>query len=858
MDYRKLNLVTHRDAYPLPRIDATLDSLVGCKFFTTLDLASGYWQVALEETDKEKTTFSTPEGHFEFNVMPFGLTNAPATFQRLMECALAGLTNEQCLIYLDDIIIFSHSFTEHLQHLRNTFSALRQAHLQVKLSKCTFASPTVHYLGHVVSASGVTPDPRKTEAVSQYPVPTNIKELKQFLGLTNYYRKFIYNYAHIAEPLNKQLRGHKKHFQWSSSCQQAFDNLKSKLIMPPILGYPDFTTPFALYTDASDTAIGAVLSQFQNNKEIVISYWSRQLTKPERNYSTIEREALAVVGAVKEFYPYLYGFKFTLITDHNPLTSLKDLKDTGGRLARWILYLQQFDFLFEHRPGKNHGNADAMSRLPATSSIFAIFQQLVADLSAMKAAQQADRVLSPLITALAQGHPLPPGLPSGLKRTFLDEGVLCRTFHASSSSPGHLQVVIPATLKHTVLQQLHNQSGHLGSRKTLEKIKERYYWPGYETDTAIWVKECQRCQQRNPPQLSQQAPLESIVSTYPFEKLSWDIMGPLPQTSSGNKYIVVVTDLFSKWVEAFPVKSTDTETLASLLVHEVICRYGLPSYIHSDQGANLTSNLMAAVCKHLGIEQTRTSAYHPQGNGQVERFNRTLESMLAKVVSDHQTDWDYHLPQLLFAYRTAIHETTGFTPFHITFGRSPILPLEAMMGSLPQQRNKDVPSFLAKLHNSLQTAYTTVRAHIASAHQRNKARYDKERPFSPYSVGDLVWLHVSAVKPGRTKKFASQWKGPYTIMDRISEVNYKIKLVGSSTKATIVHHNRLKSYHGTPPTPTNAAPPVSPVPLYSDVVRCPVVAPAGGYASSSIPNAGASRPHRNCGPPARYGDYIAY
>ena len=402
----------------------------------------------------------------------------------------------------------------------------------------------------------------------------------------------------------------------------------------------------------------------------------------------------------------------------------------------------------------------------------------------------------------------------------------------------------------------------MGSRKTLEKIKKRYYWPGYERDTAIWVKECQQCQQRNPPQLVQQASLESIVSTYPFEKLSWDIMGPLPQTSSGNKYIVVVTDLFSKWVEAFPMKFTDTETLASLLVHEVICRYGLPSYLHSDQGANLTSNLMAAVCKHLGIEQTRTSAYHPQGNVQVERFNRTLESMLAKVVSDHQTDWDYHLPQLLFAYRTTIHETTGFTPFHITFGRSPILPLEAMTGSLPQHRNKDVPSFLAKLHNSLHTAYTTVRAHIASAHQRNKARYDKERPFSPYSVGDLVWLHVSAVKPGRTKKFASQWKGPYTIMDRISEVNYKIKLVGSSTKATIVHHNQLKSNYGTPqqvtPTSTNAAPPVSPVPLYSDVVRCPVVAPAGGYTSSSVPNAGACRPHHSCGPPAHYGDYMAY
>ena len=404
-------------------------------------------------------------------------------------------------------------------------------------------------------------------------------------------------------------------------------------------------------------------------------------------------------------------------------------------------------------------------------------------------------------------------------------------FCASSSSPGHLQVVIPDALKTTVLQQLHNQSGHLGSRKTLQKIQERYYWPGYESDTTVWVRECRECQRRNPPQVTQQAPLESIFSRYPFEKLSWDIMGPLPQTSSGNKYTVVVTDLFSKWVEAFPVKSTDTETLASLLVTKIVCRYGVPSYLHSDQGANLTSNLMAAVCKHLGIAQTRTSAYHPQGNGQVERFNRTLESMLAKVVSEHQTDWDYHLPQVLFAYRTAIHDTTGFTPFHITFGHSPVLPLEAMIGIPPRQKHKDVPSFVDKVHNSLHTAYATVRANITSAHQHNKEHYDKKRPFLPYSVGDLVWLHVSAVKPGRTKKFASQWKGPYTVIDRTSDVNYKLKLVGSSVKPLIVHHNRLKPSYGTPIHSTSASsvPPVPSAPLYSDVVRCPSIPPVGGY-----------------------------
>ena len=413
IDYHKLNAATHRDAYPLPRIEATLDSLKGCRYFTTLDLAAEYWQVGLEEDDKEKTAFSTLQGHFEFSVMPFGLTNAPATFQRLMECTLAGLTHEQCLIYLDDIIVFSSSFSIHLECLRNVFTALPQAKLQLKLSKCSFGQTQVQYLGHIVSATGIKPDPRKIEVVSCYPVPQNVKELKQFLGLTNYYRKFISNYAHIAEPLHKMLRGPKKIFTWTTPCQQAFDHLKSRLVQLPVLSHPDFSVPFILHTDASETAVGAVLSQCIDGKERVVSYWSRQLTKPERNYSTIEREALAVVSATKEFYPYLYGFSFQLVTDHNPLTSLRDIKDVGGRLTRWTLYLQQFNFTWEHRPGKHHCNADALSRLPPTCPVLALFQQLSPNID-IKTAQCNDNILSPLISALSNKSAPPADIAQAL------------------------------------------------------------------------------------------------------------------------------------------------------------------------------------------------------------------------------------------------------------------------------------------------------------------------------------------------------------------------------------------------------------------------------------------------------------
>ena len=299
IDYRQLNSATHRDAYPLPRVDATLDSLAGSTLFTTLDLASGYWQVEVEHQDKEKTAFSTSRGHYEFNVMPFGLTNAPATFQCLMECTLAGLSGEQCLIYLDDIIIFSTTFEEHLQHLASVFDRLRSAGLKLKAKKCSFANTHVNYLGHVISRHGIEPDKAKIAAVSTYPTTQNCKDVKQFLGLSNYYRRFIPAYAQIAEPLHHLLRKTSESFQWTAECEAFFNALKAKLTTSPVLAYSRFTAPFIVSTYASNSAIGGILSQVQEGHERVIAYWSRQLQKAERNYSTIEREVLAVVEAVR-------------------------------------------------------------------------------------------------------------------------------------------------------------------------------------------------------------------------------------------------------------------------------------------------------------------------------------------------------------------------------------------------------------------------------------------------------------------------------------------------------------------------------------------------------------------------------
>ena len=443
------------------------------------------------------------------------------------------------------------------------------------------------------------------------------------------------DYSRIAGPLFKLTQKSVRQYNWNECCTEAFQELKRRLTNPPILAFPRFDCKFLLATDASDSAIGAVLSQVQEGAEKVIAYWSRQLTKAERNYSTIEREALAIVKAVKEFYPYLYGHEFVLLTDHQPLVHLNNLRDVGGRISRWTMFLQQFNFSVEHKSGTANGNADGLSRTPSTQLAAAITEVEESDhFTVIKEAQAKDSYMSSVLEASMQGKS-PPGLTRQREKLFICKGVLCHRIKESPDSKPHIQMLVPTDLRPEILKQLHDNAGHMGVRRTMEKVRQRFYWPGYEADVEHWVRDCELCQKRNQPQPLPRAPLGTIRASYPFEKISWDIMGPLPVTNKGNKYILVVTDVFSKWVEAFPLQVTDGFTLTSTLMDEVICRYGVPTQLHSDQGSNLNAEVNQKLCQLLGIQRTRTTAYHPQGNGQVERFNRTVEAMLAKMVGEH-------------------------------------------------------------------------------------------------------------------------------------------------------------------------------------------------------------------------------
>ena len=561
IDFRKVNNLTRKDAQPLPRIDDTLDTMGEACYFSTLDLASGYWQVALDPNDKEKTAFATPFGLYQLRVMPFGLCNAPATFQRLMEQVLAGLHWTCCLIYLDDIIVFSRSVPEHLSKLREVLSRLKGAGLKVKQLKCHLLRRSVQYLGHILSARGVETDPEKIRCIADWPVPTCSKELKQFLGLSSYYRRFVKGFAQLASPLYALVN--KREWEWSDSCSDAFLELKKKLMTSPLLALPRFNLDFILDTDASGEGLGAVLSQVIEGREHVIAYASRVLTKSERKYCATRREMLALVWATRHFRPYLYGRRFTLRTDHNSLRWLHNFKEPEGQVARWLELLSEFDYtVIHHRPGAQHQNADSLSRKPCSQC--GMVSEVIEDHSCLVVAsssicpawtteevgemQSADCDLQQVIQWV-ESNSFPDKFPkqsttivqtlwNQRKQLVLENGILYHKFKdvLGGGLDPKLQLVLPATLVQDVLTGLHNSpvGGHLGTKKTLEKVRCRFYWPGQRKDVERWCKNCFLCNSRKSTAKSC-APLHPTEDVHmPMQRIAMDIMGPLPETEQGN------------------------------------------------------------------------------------------------------------------------------------------------------------------------------------------------------------------------------------------------------------------------------------------------------------------------------------
>jgi transposase InsO family protein len=790
IDYRKLNKVTERDVYPLPRIDDTLQRMRGAKVFSALDLAHGFWQIPLAEEDRAKSAFITPFGLYEFNVMPMGLSNAPASFQRAMNAVLAGVLYSACLVYMDDILVFSPDGDRHLKDLDSVFHALKAAGLKLRLEKCALGRKEVAYLGHVVSEAGISTSPKKVSKLLEMRSPANITDLRAFLGLANYYRSFVPRYADLSSSLTKKLRKGLG-WEWNEEDERAAVAIKTEIAAAATLAFPDFSLPFLLQCDASKTGISAILAQVRDNEERPIWFASRVLCPAEQNYSVTEREALAVVWGVHEFRHFLTAHPFVIQTDHSALQSLLTHKEPQGRLARWVLSLQPYQFVIRHRPGSANANADALSRLLtgqilALAPLIATPEFVAADAEVFRSAQRSDPALGPILEYL-QLKVLPASavaaaaLVAVAAQFEIYDGLLYKVAK-KKGNPLLIRLAVPAAFRMRVMKEYHGTplAGHFGVKRTYDTMYERFFWPNMLEDIRRFVLACPSCSRRKDQHGHGRGHLQPVVTSRPMQLLEMDAVGPLPVTAAGNKYLIVFCDHFTKWVEAFPVKRVDGQTAARCFM-AIESRFGPVENLMSDQGKAFDNALLKRVAAMSGVEKVRTTPYHPQGNGLVERFNQTLELMMSLFVNVRHADWDEFVDLCLWAYRSSPHAATGKTPFEMMLGRIPTLHGDLAFPVFKSGEPSE--SYPERLRETLRLVHSLAEDHALIYRDKMRTYLARHEAHKDFKVGEKVWVFRMRKHPGRFPKFESPWIGPYEVLERKSDALYKVRLVGAAASA---------------------------------------------------------------------------
>lgn len=680
VDYRKLNQITKPDRYPLPRIDDLLHQAKAMPYMSTIDLQSGYWQIKVHEDDQEKTAFVSPFGIYKFKRMPFGLCNAPATFQRLMDKFVNGLRAQCVLCYLDDVIIRSDTFEHHMQDLREVFTKLREYNLRANREKCKFGCTKIKYLGHLIVPEGIKADPDKVSAVTDRPEPKNLKQLISFLQTASWYRRFIPNFAEIARPLTN-LTKKKVIWHWDKEQKEAYEALKTALTTTPVLKQAVFEAPFTIKTDASNYAIGAALVQGEGKNEHPIEYASRLLTPAEINYSVTEKEALAIVWAISRFRGYIEGAKFLTITDHQPLKWLLNLKSPTGRLARWALQLQPYNFEIKYSPGKTNVIADGLSRPPCEiHTEDCKICQIEIDLPKeneinISNEQTKDEDLKLIIKALQNQSESEDYKYWSKRGYFIHKGVLYR--FTPDQEDDNAKLVVPKHEVNNVLKSFHDipTAGHLGVDGTIKRIEKNFFWKEMRKDVIKYVRSCLECQRYKPTNQKPAGLLQSTANNKRFEVLSIDLFGPLPKGPNGEKWIFIVEDTASRWVELFALKEATAQQCALTLLNEVLLRYGLPRRISSDNGTQFVSAVMQKLMFCLDIQQFLSPVYHPEPNI-VERKNRDMKTQIAIMVKDKHNQWPETLPAIRFSMNSAYNQSTGFSAAYLTFGREMRSPYE--------------------------------------------------------------------------------------------------------------------------------------------------------------------------------------
>ena len=760
VDFRKVNAITRKDAHPLTLIQDIFDSLSGAKVFSTLDLKSGCWQIPVHEDDIKKTAFITHTGLYEFVRMPFGLANAPAEFQRTMQAVLGDMLGKFVMVYLDDIVIFSRSVEEHEEHLSQVFDALERNGLKLKASKCTFSASSVELLGYVVSADRIKCNPGKTEAIANLPTPRNVKDVRSFLGMAGYYRQCVPQFAKVASPLVKLTRKY-VWFSWGEEQQEAFDTLKKLLISSRVMAHPNTQKPYKLYTDACEYAVGAILVQEDDEGiERPIQYLSKQFAGAQLRWATIEKEAYAVVYALTKLRPYLYGAEFTIYTDHKPLKALflSEVKNT--KIQRWAVLIAEYGAPIEYRKGAHNICADMLSRirdpqlevsLVDTTEVWFAAEDLEGE-HPTSIPWEFDQLEKDSLREEQKEMPEYQHAFEDDSGYELKDGLLY-TIQAPPRGMEYPRLVLPPSCRYRVIRRAHTEVGHQALRKTLDRLQEAYKWPGQRRDVAKVLAQCERCAINNgrreyPP------PTDMPVAAYPGQIVGMDMCGPFPVTPHGNRYILTVIDHCTGWVEVKPLPTKESQHVLRYLEQEYLPRYGAPEIVITDQGQEFNAVPVNQYMKEVGIERRRASPYHPQTNGRIERFHRTLKNMIRKLVNHKVCDWEDCLGQALWAHRISTSSVTGFTPFYLQYGRRPRAPLTKLLN----RTEGDDPRAIGERIDELARAFKEAARSTEDSRRYNLQRLQQRASKKLIQPGDQVVLVAQERAP-----LDARWDHQYSV-----------------------------------------------------------------------------------------------
>lgn len=791
LDSRAVNNVTVKDAYPMPMISGIVSRLADTHYISSVDLKDAFWQIELDEPSREITAFTVPgRPLYQFRRMPFGLCNAAQTMCRLMDRVIPAQLRENVFVFIDDLLVVSPDFDSHMYCLQKVAECLRNANLTINVDKSKFCMKEIRYLGYIVGNGCLKTDPDKVQAIRDFPMPKTKKQIRSFLGMTGWYQRFIANYAAIASPITDLIG--KQTFHWTTEAQNAFETLKDRLTSSPILSHPDFKRPFVIQCDASMTGVGSVLYQLDDDgNEHPIAFMSRKLNAAQRNYTVTELECLAAVLSVKKFRAYIEGMPFKVITDHASLKWLMSHKDLSGRLARWSLKLQSFDFEIEHKKGSANVVPDALSR--------AFAEELTTDNANVTAIDlESPEFLSTeyleLKGVVEKNQARLPDLkidgPHVFKRTAVDD-----LDHPLETPPWKLWV--PTALRHRLVKGAHNPplSSHRGFAKTLEKIRRLYYWPGMSDDARNYVAKCDTCKETKAPNTTLRPPMgQQFLVEKPWQHVYVDLLGPYPRSKAGNTCLLIVLDKFSKYVLLRPLYRATAVPMVRYLEAEVFHTFGVPETLHSDNGVQFRSKVFADLVSTYGVKHLTTALHSAQANAS-ERVNRSILAAVRAYIGEDQQNWDINISAIASSLRSTVHDSTKYSPYYLLFGSQMVQHATAYeilrkLGSVAEADMLVLPPLERR-----SVVHRKVVGNLRQAHEKHEKAYNTRCKPVSFKPGQEVFCRSFAQSnfaKGFNAKLGKQWRKARVVRKRGSAM-YDLEDLNGNAIPMAYHAKDIRS-----------------------------------------------------------------